>query len=337
MLADDRVGEWQQKLAAFILDWLTDQPDMLLQTSGSTGKPKQIEVQKNDMLLSAGNTIDFFRLHENHSVLLALPLDYVAAKLMVVRAFAGKLNLISVKPEANPLKNLHRPVDFAAFTPYQMQAMLDSQTDIRKARNIIVGGAAINAALRKKIAIHHRACFETYGMTETLTHVALRPVNETDELFFTALRQFEFSTDNDSCLRIKTPYRVGEIRTNDVVELLDKKRFVLKGRKDYVINSGGIKIFPEEIEAVFSHTIPQRFFAYGISSVLLGQELVLFVETSCFSEPEIEQLKRFARQNLQKTKRPRKYIAIPVFLETSTGKIHKQQTVQKYLSGKNHD
>lgn len=314
------------KLIQFIKDWISDSKTLTIKTSGSTGSPKEIEFSKKSMIKSAIATASFFGLKPDYKALLCLPIDYIAGKMMVVRAFVAGLNLIPVKPSANPLAEIIEPAEFAAMTPMQVFQSFELPDGIKKLNSIstlIIGGGAINKSLADKIQQLSNYCWQSYGMTETLTHVAVRRLTgeNISEQYF-GLPGFEFSTNQASCLRIKTPYPESRsIQTNDVVLLYNATSFTFKGRFDFVINSGGVKIFPEDIERKLDPYIRQRFVISSLNDEIIGEKPVLVVEGDIdkeFSLPEISK-----QAFLTKIETPRQIITLESFPETNTGKINR--------------
>ncbi|WP_291859538.1 AMP-binding protein [Marinilabilia sp.] len=272
---------WEKSFYRFLSEWLNDVPFVVVKTSGSTGSPKTIKVAKSALLQSAFNTLFFFNLIEGQTALLCLPCDYIAGKMMVVRAFAGNLNLIPVSVSGTPLSSLQHPVDFAALTPFQMSNELrKNQKKMQLLKTVILGGSVVGEGLTKQLLHQPFEAWETYGMTETLSHVALRPINGTKkEKYFTPLPNVTILSDNRGCLTIDAPgITEGTIVTNDLAEMTNNGKFRILGRIDNIINSGGIKISPEELEAQIVELISCPFFISSLPHPQLGQELVLVTE-----------------------------------------------------------
>lgn len=308
---------WEQLAYAFMCDWLSDEKTIALQTSGSTGKPKEMVFPKSALQASAEATIDFFRLKKGDNVLLCLPAMYVAAKLMIVRSLVGGLNLVMLPPDGNPLAKLDCNIDFAALVPMQVQRALTENPDcFDKIRQVIIGGSTVSEFLREALLKVDTVAWETYGMTETLTHVAVKKINQT-ETFFKALPGVCFSVDARQCLVIDVPRIVDKpIVTNDVVELLDETRFVFKGRADDVINSGGKKMHPAEIESLLQPFIDFPFVISAEFHKLLGQQLILVIESTV----QIYNVKTLFL-SLEKHQQPRKIYCVPNLPRTDSGKI----------------
>ncbi len=301
----------------FISEWFSLGDTMTLQTSGSTGKPKSISVQKELMQNSTELTGKTFGLKAGESTLLCMPMKFVAGKMMVVRALELGLDLKVVEPSSTPLDGMNESIDFAAMVPLQLENSLDH---LNKVKTLIVGGGQVNPTLIKSLESISTQVFESYGMTETLTHVAIKPLNgpQKSDLFH-ALDGIHFETDDRGCLAIHAPMlNPNPIVTNDLVECVNEKFFRWLGRIDNVINSGGIKIIPEVVEAKLTASIPdRRFFIAGIPDESMGEKVVLVVEGD---ETEIK------LDSLDKFEQPKEIYYVSEFSETPSGKIHREQS-----------
>lgn len=309
--------DYEKYCGLFLLDWFDDKPDIEINTSGTTGTPKTIRVSKQAMVNSALATGDFFDLRPGDKALHCLPTKYIAGKMMFVRGFILGLDMEFAAPSANPLKYDDQRYDFAALVPLQAENSLKRLGNIRK---IIIGGAKINPMLEKKLEKVNSKIYETYGMTETITHIAAKQVGESA---FTVLPNVTISYDDNNCLVIHAP-RISDdvIVTNDLVELVNENQFVFLGRRDNIVNSGGIKLIPEQIEAKLAGKINARFFVAGIPDETLGEKLVLFVEGN--EQPMPEDI--FA--GLGKYEKPKEVRFVAHFTETGSGKI-KRKEMQK--------
>ena len=307
-----------QDVNQFISEWMNGNDEMMLQTSGSTGTPKPITVKKDWMKNSARLTGRTFGLKEGDSALLCMPMKYVAGKMMVVRALELELDLKVVEPCSNPLKNINEPINFAAMVPLQLE---NSLKDLAKVKKLIVGGGQVNSKLEEKLQSVSTHVYETYGMTETLTHVAIKPLNGPSKSdVFRALDDIHFELDGRGCLVINAPkMNPKPVITNDFIDLVDEKSFRWLGRYDNIINSGGIKIIPEVVEAKLSSIVPnRRFFIAGKSDKSLGEKVVLVVEGKSMD---------ISCKSLDKFEQPKEIHFIPEFVETKSGKIHRQTTL----------
>jgi O-succinylbenzoic acid--CoA ligase len=308
--------EFEKPVGDFLLDWFDSKSYIEMQTSGTTGTPKKISVSKQAMVYSALATGDFFDLKAGDKALHCLPVKYVAGKMMLVRAMILGLDMEFVSPSSHPLTNNDINYDFVAMVPLQAQ---NSLKELKTVKKLIVGGAKINPVLEKELIKLKTNVFETYGMTETITHIAAKKVGEKA---FMVLPNVTISYDERNCLVIHAP-KISEeiIQTNDLVELVSENQFVFLGRMDNVINSGGIKLIPEQIEDKLSKHIHKRFFITSKEDKELGEKLVLVIEG------QKEDLEGSLFDDLDKYEKPREIIFIPKFKETASGKIMRKETL----------
>jgi o-succinylbenzoate---CoA ligase len=321
------------ELKDFIKQWKSDLEYFTIQTSGSTGKPKQIRVSRQSMIRSAelsGNILD---LKKGDTALLCMPLEFVAGKMMLVRALVLGLNLVVVKPSSYPLKDVPTEtiIDFAAMTPMQVQETLKEPatfTKLSQIKKLIIGGAAVGRQLEDELQQLQGDIFETYGMTETLTHIALRKINGSKRSeYFSVLPGITISTDNRGCLIVHAPHLDDpDVTTNDLVEIISPTQFRWLGRADNVINSGGIKIFPEQLEKKLESLIKERFIITGLPDIKLGEKVVLVIETS--NPARFETLPGLIAKKLGAYEKPREIVFLEKFPKTSTGKIIRSKTQQ---------
>uniref|UniRef100_UPI0039A46D76 AMP-binding protein n=1 Tax=Ornithobacterium rhinotracheale TaxID=28251 RepID=UPI0039A46D76 len=301
---------WQQEILDFVEEYLS-QNQITAHTSGSTGKPKEILLPKRAMQHSARLTAKFLKLKKGDSALLCLPVQYIAGKMMIVRAIEIGFKLICVKPQA--FVEVEDEVDFAALTPMQAEQSLGYLSKMQK---IILGGAPVSKVLENQLKKVESECFETYGMTETITHIALRKLNA-QQAFYT-LDEVQISQDERSCLRVQTPYFKEIVQTNDVVEILAENKFRWLGRADNIINSGGLKINPEEVEDLLRSYIPCDFIVAGVPDELLGEKLVLILESEREFSFEIP------ADVLPKNKMPKLVFYLKELPKTLSGKVKRK-------------
>jgi O-succinylbenzoic acid--CoA ligase len=300
----------EKPIGDFILDWFDDKDYIEMDTSGSTGIPKRIRVKKQAMVNSALSTGDFFDLHPGNKVLHCLPAKYVAGKMMFIRGFILGLDLDFVAPSSQPLRNNDIIYDFCAMVPLQAQHSLN---DLNKIKKLIVGGAKVNSNLEKELKKLPTISFETYGMTETVSHIAAKKVGDT---VFTVLPNVQISKDDRDCLVIDAPHISDEkIITNDLIELVSDTEFIFIGRLDNIINSGGIKLIPEKIEEKITPFIQNRFFVTGTFDEVLGEKLVLVIEG------EEYMLDKSTFDILDKYEKPKEILFVEKFKETTNGKV----------------
>ena len=291
-------------LEDFFSEWNNDSDRVLVHTSGSTGKPKPMMVEKKRMLNSARITCDFLGLKPGDSALLCMSLDYIAGKMVVVRSIERHLHLISVSPSGHPLKDINEEITFAAMVPMQVYNTLqvpEERERLTHIRHLIIGGGAIDASLEKELQAlpGNITIWSTYGMTETLSHIALRRINgaEASE-WYQPFDSVKISQTEEGCLVIDAPQVCAEtLVTNDIVEIesyiynkvekhdkveknevVEKLRFRIKGRKDNVICSGGIKIQIEEVEALLKPHLEKPFMLAKKKDEKFGEIAVLLTE-----------------------------------------------------------
>ncbi len=322
---------YEQEIGNFLLDWLNNKDYIVVQTSGSTGKPKKIKIYKKHMINSAKATGQFFKIEAGTTALLCLPANYIAGKMMLVRAMVLGWKIDLVPPKTNPLDTVYKQYDFCAMVPLQLDNSLNRLHLIKK---LIVGGGIVSENLKELIQGVKTKVFETYGMTETVTHIAARRINpkkkdRKDARFFKALPNITLTIDNRSCLTIKAPQLNEEtIITNDVIELKTYKKFLWKGRYDNVINSGGVKLYPEEIETKLQLLIGHRFFITSLPDDALGEKVVLIIERD-YNKIAYLTIKNAIStlKTLSKYEIPKEIFFLPQFIETDNGKVQRTKTL----------
>lgn len=316
--------EWERNHCSFILEWLSEKPELTSFTSGSTGVPKEIKLRRDAMERSALITANYFRLDHKSEALLALPSNYIAGKMMIVRALVNGWHLHWVEPQSNPLAHFEASIDFAAFTAMQVATMLKENGDsLNRVKKILIGGGSISDGMEKALAKCTGEVFASYGMTETITHVALRPINgDKASKSFQALPGVRFSTTSDDRLVIEAPH-VSEkkIITNDIVQLSSPFTFQFVGRADNVINSGGIKVFPEKIEEKIAHLLSSAFYIAAEPDDILGERVILYLEGEPLSDSMQLQLISTMKIYLPPYEVPKKIYFVPKFERTATQKI----------------
>ncbi len=311
--------DWKLEVYSFILDFLDESKVIRQQTSGTTGARKTIELPKNSMLTSAKNTVDFFQLKEGDVAVLCLPIEYIAGKMMVVRALLAGLNLKLIQPSGTPDFTGIEKTDFCAMVPMQASHLLQNNL-WPKMKTLLLGGAETGSELHEQLQYLDTLVFETYGMAETSSHVALRQLNGIQrETAFTALPNVQLSTDERGCLVIIAAYLPEKIVTNDRVQMASSSRFKWLGRFDNIINSGGIKVQPEILEKQFQEILQKPCAIFGKSDEMLGQKMVLVVETIHPDQPE-EVLAKLAPQ-IERKMLPKEIYFVPSLPRNKSYKI----------------
>ena len=308
-------------LYLFLEKWFDASPVITVHTSGSTGTPKELVVRKDRMMQSARLTCEFLNLQAGDTALLCMNLRYIGAMMVVVRSLVAGLNLIVRPASGHPLSDIEEPLRFAAMVPLQVYNTLRvpeekerlEQTDI-----LIIGGGAMDDSLEAEISALPTAVYSTYGMTETLSHIALRRLNgETASKHYYPFPSVELSLSAESTLVIKAPLICGEVlQTNDIACLYPDGSFTIAGRKDNVINSGGIKIQAEEMEKRLRPFIPVPFVVTSVPDPRLGQALTLLIA----GQVDVRELESKLQTVLDAYHRPRHIFMTESIPQTENGK-----------------
>jgi o-succinylbenzoate---CoA ligase len=309
--------DFEIEAGIFLMDWFDDHSYVDTLTSGTTGTPKMIRISKQAMVHSAIATGDFLGLRPGNTALHCLPCRFIAGKMMLVRAIILGFEMDLVSPKGNPIPYKHKVYDFSAMVPLQVEHALSQLNQIKK---LIVGGAKIAPSLVNQLQNCDTEVYETYGMTETITHIAAKKI---DEISFQTLPNVKVSIDNRNCLVIDAPNILEEkIVTNDIVHLVSPTSFQWLGRYDNVINSGGVKLFPERIEEKLQEVFSVPFFIASESDEHLGEKVILVVESEEFP------LSATIFDVLEKYEKPKKVYFIPNFIRTETGKVNRLLTLK---------
>ncbi len=324
---------WEKEMWSFIGQWINDEPYIIAHTSGSTGHPKPIRIHKQRMVHSALATGIHFNLKKGQSALLCLPCHYIAGMMMVVRSFVLGLELRTIPP--NDLSDLPKyEIDFAAMVPMQVsKALKIGSNHLDSIEQLIIGGAPVSGELLQELQVIKTHCYATYGMTETITHIATKPLNgPQSSSHFTVLDGVSISQDSRECLVIDAPKVAEEIIvTNDIVTLLNPYTFTWNGRLDNVINSGGVKIHPEQVEEKLNGQIPYRFFIASIPHELLGEQVIMVIESDVINDGIISTIQQTNKAFLTTFELPKQILHTPSFLETPSSKIKRKATLAQIL------
>jgi O-succinylbenzoic acid--CoA ligase len=333
---------WKNDIYEFIQEWLDEKSTIQAKTSGTTGTPKTILLQKNKMVASALKTGQYFNLEENAKALLCLSPNYIAGKMMIVRAFVLGLDLVLVEPSGNPLKNTDfDKIDFAAMVPLQALNSVQNEKErqqFRKIKKTIIGGGVVSKSLLNLLQKENNNFYATYGMTETITHIAVKklsggslqlPAKKEQSEFFETLPNVQIKIDHRGCLVINAPDVAEEkVTTNDLVEIISPTKFKWLGRFDNIINTGGVKVIPENVEALLGKYLERRFFISSQPDEVLGERIILLIEGAIFSKKEKEELSDFMKNNLTKFSIPKAVFFIERFVETDSGKVKRTATTK---------
>jgi O-succinylbenzoic acid--CoA ligase len=333
---NNSLTEFEKSTLKFCKSWLNEQSNFTIHTSGSTGSPKEIILKREAMEASARMTIQALSLKSTDTSLVCLDTKYIAGQMMLVRSLLLGMNIIAVEPTANPLALINQKVNFTALVPYQLESVLEqSPSKLDQVRCAIIGGAVLSNSQKEKLGKSKCAFYATYGMTETISHIALQKLNgEGSQDYFTALENIRLRLDERGCLCIKAGHLDNEIITNDLVELIDSKKFKWLGRIDNVINSSGIKIIPEKLEAIFekifeSIKLTNRFFIAALPDEKLGQRAVIICEGFPLSSYVQQLIIEEAGKVLGKYELPKEFKFVEKFTETVTGKINRYSSSAK--------
>ncbi|NQX92608.1 MAG: AMP-binding protein [Flavobacteriales bacterium] len=277
------------------------------------------------MIKSALRTASHFELEPESNVLLSLPAHYIAGKMMIVRGIVNGWNLFAEEPSSAPLNISHSNIDFAALTPHQMQLSLEKHPSIQELKcKVILGGAKVNKSLSRMIKSSRMKIYETYGMTETATHIAVKEIHPNPEDAFKCLPGVQYTLEPDNTLGFELQ-GWKRIETNDIAEAKDMKQFILRGRKDHVINSGGVKIHPTDVEETLTPHLDDTFYITSSADDVLGESVTLVLE----SDPLPDNLEKLTLDTLnhyldrfEKIKKVQYLNPIP---KTSSGKIKRQR------------
>lgn len=321
----------------FVKTWLTGEKEFTINTSGSTGPPKQIIITRSQMITSAFRTASRLNLRKNSTALVSLDPQYIAGKMMLVRSLVCGFRIMALDPTSNPLIQIpvDRTVQFSAFVPYQIESILESKHPhlLNNLDKVLIGGAPLSDATRAKLERFQCACYESFGMTETISHIALRLVNTPmKQPYFETLPGITIRQDDRGCLVINADYLPDTVVTNDIVELIDTDKFVWLGRWDNVINTGGIKVIPEKLEQQLTqifqlNSFANRFFIAALPDDKLGNKIVLVLEGVQFSSEFLEHLLNEIRSVLSPYEVPREVYVTPAFATTDTDKVDRKQTM----------
>jgi O-succinylbenzoic acid--CoA ligase len=332
----EELPSFAQEAFSFCKDWLAGKNRFVQPTSGSTGTPKLQEITRQQLVASATATGAFFGVNSEFKLLCCLNPAYIAGKMMLVRALVWDCEITLVEPNSTPLASQEEPFDLVAMVPLQVETSLASPSSLKKLKaiqTVLIGGAPLSDSLHTALSQEGIAAWQTFGMTETVSHIALAPIG-TGELLYQTLPGVEIGVSENQCLWIQSPMSGAEkLETNDSVELRSKNTFVWLGRADFVVNSGGIKLFPEQLEKKINPWMSERYpgvsyFFFGEADDRLGKRLVLYVEGEA-SQFNLESLEKELKKLLGKFEVPKKIYLLPQFTYTETGKINRPVTAKQ--------
>lgn len=327
--SDFNGDKWWLDILYFLEQWANNSPVIQLKTSGSTGEPKIIEVEKWKMWASAQKTCIFFNLTENSKALLCLSANYIAGQMMLVRAMVSQMQLICVEPSSNQVKDLTMAVDFSAMVPMQVKESMNSKDKFNLVKQLIIGGGQLPFNVAQQLKNTTVKAFETYGMTETLSHIAVREISPNYEDYFTAFQGVTIGQGAENQLILSCDdLKINRLETNDIIDLKPDNRFKWLGRLDFIINSGGVKLSPENIEAEIRPLLPDN--NHIISSLpdeRLGEKVILVIEGQAF---KTDTLLAKMKEALSPYAVPKEIRFLAEFPLTVSGKI-KRKEIQNLL------
>ena len=311
-------------LYLFLNEWFNDSPVITVHTSGSTGTPKELIVRKDQMMQSARLTCEFLNLKQGESALLCMNLRYIGAMMLVVRALVTGLDLIVRPASGHPLSDVKQPLRFAAMVPLQVYntlQVLEEKERLKQTDILIIGGGAVDVGLEADIQSLPGAVYSTYGMTETLSHIALRRLNgPAASEHYHPFSSVHLSLSPENTLVIEAPLVCADIlQTNDIARIYPDGSFSILGRKDNVINSGGIKIQAEEIEKKLRLLIPIPFVITSVPDKRLGQAVVLLLA----EQPDIQEMEKGIQTILEPYYRPKHILVADCIPQTGNGKVNR--------------
>jgi O-succinylbenzoic acid--CoA ligase len=331
-------SEFENKIFSCCRQWLNGQDHFVITTSGSTGEPKEIQFRRDQLEYSARQTEQALGLKSGYHCLLCLDADFIAGLMMMVRCLVTQMNLTAIVPGSNPFKEIIEspPIDFVSLVPLQLETILSSpqSSRLQELKCALIGGAPLSRQLKNLLKDFHGDWYATYGMTETLSHVALQKLSGSKASdHFTALPGIRITQDERSCLTLQADYLGQEwIVTNDIVTIIGPGQFKWLGRYDHVINSGGRKIIPEALEQQLSQwfnqeQVARRFFIGSLPHSTLGGQVVLIVEGDEFNSQLLGQLESWIRKNLDRYDVPKQILFIKALATTDGGKVDRNGTM----------
>ena len=328
---------FEEHVFEFVRQWLSGQENFQLTTSGSTGEPKAITISRSQMVASAHKTFRKLQLQDITTGLVCIDARYIGGKMMLARCLTFGLSIVAVDPTANPLIKI--PVDkcvqFTAVVPYQITAILESKHPhlLNNLEKVLIGGAPLSPSSAEQLERFQCQFYETYGMTETVSHIALRLINgKMKQQYFETMPGVQIDVDERGCLVITADHLPGPVTTNDLVEIQGPEKFLWLGRWDSVINTGGVKVMPEKIEkelqTIFQHHhVANRFFIAALPDERLGSKIVLVVEGEQMSLELLNQSLTDLKAAVPAFEFPKEVYSTPEFVMTQTQKIDRIKTL----------
>ena len=323
-LSEEDVEKIDVDLFDFLKFWNSSNATIEVETSGSTGSPKKISLKREAMISSAKATIEYFNIKEMSTFHCCLPIKYIGGKMMLVRAIVNKADIILSKPTSNPVTYLNKEVDFSAMTPWQVSHAIN-ENNFEKIKKLIIGGAVISSSLIKELKDKKTESFQTYGMTETISHIAVRNLKNTDKNpNYKCLNHVNISTNKEGELIVKSPkLGIVSLTTNDIIQITGNKEFKYIGRSDNLINTGGIKVLPEEIEKQLNESLQGVvFFIDKIPDEKSGEKIIVITN----KKENTATIKKACKHITPKHIKPQLIFFIEQFLFTENKKLNRKKT-----------
>jgi O-succinylbenzoic acid--CoA ligase len=317
----------RQEVETFIAGWEAGKTTFEVFTSGSTGIPKQIILHRDQLIASARRTLDFFGLQPNDTALLGISPKTIGGKMMIVRALTGDLKLIVASPSANPLAILesNETLDFCPMVPLQAQRILETYPkELLRIRTILFGGSPLSEKLERQLHDAHPSCYIGYGMTETVSHVAIRSIGDPS---YTAMRGVHFAEAAQQLVITDDELGIRQLLTNDQVELLNERQFNWLGRTDFTINSGGVKIHPEQLERVLAGLMDIPFFISAEPDDTFGEKCIIIVDDT-HDAPSLETIQQHCKQEIGAYAAPKTLYRTAIVFSNGT-KINRRETLRQ--------
>ena len=329
LMTETTTPVWQKDFAKSVQDWISEDEGLELSTSGSTSAPKTIRLSKQQALSSAKRTLDYLNIPEGQRLLLCLPAKFVGGFMIIVRAFAGNHALTVMAPQIQSLEELSNSYCLASFTPYQIRQVPEV---LKTCQVALLGGEKVDPALEKEILrFTATKVFETFGMTETISHIALREIGKSEPGLFELLTGVTLKTnEKDEVIITDEVLNIQRLKINDVIELVGERKFKWLGRRDNVINSGGIKILVEILENKIRELWAGEFFITGMPDDRLGQTLAIVVKIENFQLLQSKRIKM--REQLGKYEMPKFIGTVEKMIYTETSKINRTETLNQPIN-----
>ncbi len=338
-------SEYDKMILTFCGEWLSGVKQFKVYTSGSTGEPKPISLTREQMILSARMTGEALNLKSGDRTLVCLSPQYIAGLMMLVRGLVLELELTIVEPSSDPFESFDLkkvpPFDFTALVPLQMQAILSNPEHtvfLSKMKAVLVGGAAMAISLQKQIQKMKAPVYQTFGMTETVSHFALRRLSGPNASeSYQVLRGVEIGQDERGCLTIQSALiNHRTVVTNDMVELVSDKSFIWQGRVDNVINSGGVKVPAERVEAALGQALYEmdvelrEFFVVGMADERYHEVVVVVFTGKPLPAATEKTLKELLAKRLKMYELPKRILYMDSVVRTRSGKIDRRASLVKF-------